>query len=232
MSTAFAKPTLTNSVSTNGAAVDAARGTVTTLGAHIGARIDGITLGGQLDPATISLIRQALLEHKVIFFRGQDHPRQRFAVRVRPSAGYPDHCPPHREVARRKSSAHRLGPGQGQQLAHRRHLRRPHPQGFDPARGAATRIRRFHDVGVRGSRLQRTAGSAQGARGEPLGSPHERLRLCGNQRRAAHRRSHGRLPRGVPVHVLRDGTPGGAGPPPKPENARSSSDILSRTSSG
>ncbi|NHN19880.1 taurine catabolism dioxygenase, partial [Bacillus amyloliquefaciens] len=52
---------------------DAARGTVTTLGAHIGARIDGITLGGHLDPATISLIRQALLEHKVIFFRGQDH---------------------------------------------------------------------------------------------------------------------------------------------------------------
>ncbi|TQF68567.1 TauD/TfdA family dioxygenase [Rhodococcus spelaei] len=46
---------------------------VVKLGAHIGARIDGVALGGGLDPATVSLIRQALLEHKVIFFRGQDH---------------------------------------------------------------------------------------------------------------------------------------------------------------
>ncbi|MFD4467989.1 TauD/TfdA dioxygenase family protein [Rhodococcus sp. NPDC058505] len=46
---------------------------VTRLGARIGARIDGITLGGDLDPTTIDLIRTALLEHKVIFFRGQQH---------------------------------------------------------------------------------------------------------------------------------------------------------------
>ncbi|EKT79466.1 taurine dioxygenase [Rhodococcus opacus M213] len=46
---------------------------VVKLGAHIGARIDGVRLGGNLDPATVSLIRQALLEHKVIFFRGQEH---------------------------------------------------------------------------------------------------------------------------------------------------------------
>jgi taurine dioxygenase len=46
---------------------------VVKLGAHIGARIDGVRLGGDLDPATVSLIRQALLAHKVIFFRGQDH---------------------------------------------------------------------------------------------------------------------------------------------------------------
>ncbi|MGC0365499.1 alpha-ketoglutarate-dependent taurine dioxygenase [Rhodococcus sp. 27YEA15] len=50
---------------------DTARATVTQLGSHIGARIDGITLDGQLDPASISLIRQALLRHKVVFFRGQ-----------------------------------------------------------------------------------------------------------------------------------------------------------------
>lgn len=47
--------------------------TVTKLGAHIGARIDGITLGGDLDPAGVALVRKALLEHKVIFFRGQHH---------------------------------------------------------------------------------------------------------------------------------------------------------------
>ena len=46
---------------------------VVKLGAHIGARIDGVRLGGNLDPATVSLIRQALLEHKVIFCRGQEH---------------------------------------------------------------------------------------------------------------------------------------------------------------
>ncbi|MEV0295178.1 TauD/TfdA family dioxygenase [Nocardia sp. NPDC050710] len=47
--------------------------TVTRLGARIGARIDNIRLGGDLDAATVEVIRRALLEHKVIFFRGQDH---------------------------------------------------------------------------------------------------------------------------------------------------------------
>ncbi|EUA06712.1 taurine catabolism dioxygenase TauD, TfdA family protein [Mycobacterium xenopi 4042] len=47
--------------------------TVTKLGSRIGARIDGVRLGGDLDPATLDTIRRALLEHRVIFFRGQDH---------------------------------------------------------------------------------------------------------------------------------------------------------------
>ncbi len=46
---------------------------VVKLGAHIGARIDGIDVSGTLDPATASAINDALLEHKVIFFRGQHH---------------------------------------------------------------------------------------------------------------------------------------------------------------
>lgn len=46
---------------------------VTELGTHIGARIDGLRLGGHLSPATVSGIRAALAEHTVIFFRGQDH---------------------------------------------------------------------------------------------------------------------------------------------------------------
>ncbi|KAA0022330.1 TauD/TfdA dioxygenase family protein [Antrihabitans cavernicola] len=53
--------------------VPARTASVVKLGANIGARIDGVRLGGDLDPATISLIRKALLENKVIFFRGQDH---------------------------------------------------------------------------------------------------------------------------------------------------------------
>ena len=47
--------------------------TVTKLGSRIGARVDGARLGGDLDPATVGEIRQALLAHKVIFFRGQHH---------------------------------------------------------------------------------------------------------------------------------------------------------------
>ena len=45
--------------------------TVTQLGSRIGARIDGIRLAGDLDAATVAEIREALLRHKVIFFRDQ-----------------------------------------------------------------------------------------------------------------------------------------------------------------
>jgi taurine dioxygenase len=47
--------------------------TVTKLGSRIGARLDGVQLGGDLDPAAVEEIHEALLAHKVIFFRGQHH---------------------------------------------------------------------------------------------------------------------------------------------------------------
>jgi alpha-ketoglutarate-dependent sulfate ester dioxygenase len=47
--------------------------TITKLGSRIGARIDGVQLRGDLDPATVDEIRQALFTHKVIFFRDQHH---------------------------------------------------------------------------------------------------------------------------------------------------------------
>jgi alpha-ketoglutarate-dependent sulfate ester dioxygenase len=47
--------------------------TVTKLGSRIGARIDGVRVGGDLDAATVGEIRRALLRHKVIFFRNQHH---------------------------------------------------------------------------------------------------------------------------------------------------------------
>lgn len=43
------------------------------LGAHIGAQIDGVSLTGDLDSATVAAVNGALLEHKVIFFRDQHH---------------------------------------------------------------------------------------------------------------------------------------------------------------
>ncbi|MUL64622.1 taurine catabolism dioxygenase [Mycobacterium sp. CBMA 234] len=55
------------------AATQAPALTVTKLTSKIGAVVDGVRLGGDLSPATIAEIRAALLAHKVIFFRGQDH---------------------------------------------------------------------------------------------------------------------------------------------------------------
>ena len=46
---------------------------VVKLGANIGARIEGVRLGGDLGPATVTKINDALLTHKVIFFREQHH---------------------------------------------------------------------------------------------------------------------------------------------------------------
>ncbi|MEU6891109.1 TauD/TfdA family dioxygenase [Streptomyces sp. NPDC046557] len=47
--------------------------TVTKIGGRIGAHIDGVRLGGDLDATTVAEIRAALLAHKVVFFHGQDH---------------------------------------------------------------------------------------------------------------------------------------------------------------
>jgi alpha-ketoglutarate-dependent taurine dioxygenase len=46
---------------------------VVKLGANIGARIDGVRLGGQLDASIVEAVNDALLTHKVIFFREQHH---------------------------------------------------------------------------------------------------------------------------------------------------------------
>ncbi len=46
---------------------------ITKLGAHIGAIVDGVALRADLDDGTIAAINDALLAHKVIFFRDQHH---------------------------------------------------------------------------------------------------------------------------------------------------------------
>ncbi|MER5869504.1 TauD/TfdA family dioxygenase [Streptomyces sp. NPDC002044] len=47
--------------------------TVSRIGGRLGAEIGGVRLGGDLPDATVAEIRAALLAHKVVFFRGQDH---------------------------------------------------------------------------------------------------------------------------------------------------------------
>jgi taurine dioxygenase len=40
---------------------------------RIGAEIRGLRLSGQLPPETFAALKQALLKHKVLFLRGQQH---------------------------------------------------------------------------------------------------------------------------------------------------------------
>lgn len=47
--------------------------TVTPVAGRIGARIDGVRLSADLPDDVVAAVRAALLEHKVVFFRGQDH---------------------------------------------------------------------------------------------------------------------------------------------------------------
>ncbi|MFC9659836.1 TauD/TfdA dioxygenase family protein [Nocardia sp. NPDC127606] len=60
-------------MSVHDAAVPESAVRVVELGAHIGAQVDGVRLGGDLDARSVATIRAALSEHKVIFFRGQQH---------------------------------------------------------------------------------------------------------------------------------------------------------------
>jgi alpha-ketoglutarate-dependent sulfate ester dioxygenase len=66
---------------------------VTQLGSRIGARIDGVQLAGDLEAATVGQIREALLRHKVIFFRNQhqldDARQQAFAARLGTPIAHP-----------------------------------------------------------------------------------------------------------------------------------------------
>ena len=67
--------------------------TVTQLGSHIGARIDGVRLAGDLDTDTVEQVRNALLRHKVIFFPNQHHlddaEQHAFAARIGTPIAHP-----------------------------------------------------------------------------------------------------------------------------------------------
>jgi taurine dioxygenase len=47
--------------------------TVTQVGGHIGAVVSGLKIGDNLGAAVVEEFRNALLQHKVVFLRGQDH---------------------------------------------------------------------------------------------------------------------------------------------------------------
>ncbi len=66
---------------------------VSRFSSRIGAHIDGVRLGGDLDAATGEAVYDALLRHKVIFFRGQHHlddeQQQAFASLLGAPVGHP-----------------------------------------------------------------------------------------------------------------------------------------------
>lgn len=62
---------------------------VVKLGAHLGARIDGVHLAAGIDASTASAINAALLDHKVIFFRGQHDLDDTAQVAVARALGTP-----------------------------------------------------------------------------------------------------------------------------------------------
>src|SRR5450830_1437574 len=43
------------------------------LAGKLGAEVRGLRLSGELAPATFAALKQALLRHKVLFFKGQQH---------------------------------------------------------------------------------------------------------------------------------------------------------------
>ena len=63
------------------------------VGGRIGAEVRGVALGAELDDATIGAVNAALLEHKVLFFRGQSHlddaAQEAFAARFGETVAHP-----------------------------------------------------------------------------------------------------------------------------------------------
>ncbi|GGD83862.1 TauD/TfdA dioxygenase family protein [Caballeronia grimmiae] len=63
------------------------------IGGLIGAEVRGVTLSAELDDAAIARINAALLEHKVLFFRGQSHlddaAQEAFAARFGETVAHP-----------------------------------------------------------------------------------------------------------------------------------------------
>ena len=131
------------------------------LGANIGARIDGVRLGGDLDPSDRRRRSTThCLTHKVIFFRDQHHLDDDGQLAFARTARHAHARAPHGAVARHRRAADRLALRQGELVAHRRHVRRPHPEGVAAARDHAARVRRHHHVGVDRGRLRPAARAA------------------------------------------------------------------------
>lgn len=117
------------------------------LGAHIGARVDGVRLDGDLDRHTVTAINDALLTHKVIFFRGQHHVDDDTQLAVARTLGTPTLAHPtgcHAAPTCCPSTPGMTRPTPGTPTS-RSSTACPRPPSCAPSR---CRVRGHHDVGV------------------------------------------------------------------------------------
>jgi alpha-ketoglutarate-dependent taurine dioxygenase len=119
------------------ASIDAGTLDITPLAGRIGAEIRGVRLSGSLQADTFAQIHQALLKHKVLFFRGQQHLDD--AAQEAFGSAWATRC---RTPRCRGAPGHRLHPGLDsaarrprQFLAYRRDLRRRLPPKISVLRG-------------------------------------------------------------------------------------------------
>ena len=189
---------------------------VVQLGENIGARIDGVRLGA-VDAETAAAINQALVAHKVIFFRGQNHldDDSHYAVRRKPGRSHD--AASDAEVRRQPGDAtgvHRRR--RRQPVAHRCHVRRPPAESVNPARRRTAALRRHDHLGLHCCRLSTAPAATEGSRGKSVGRAQQRLRLRPD--RSGQAGGGGGGPRGdpeirvaIPLDSLRDAAPGGPG---------------------
>ena len=158
----------------------------------------------------------ALLAHKVIFFRGQHHLDDQQQLAFAGLLGTPIGHPAAAALADQERADHhadQLRLRQGQPLAHRRHVRGELPCGLDPARDHPAQLWRVDAVGLHRGGLRAPARTAQVPRREPVGGAHQPLRL--RDRRVSHidDRRAARIPAGLREAGLPNRTPRGAGAP-------------------
>ena len=162
----------------------------------IGAVVGGIRIGGDVSPAAVAELRAALLRHRVVFLRDQQHATDADQRRSPGCSGAL--TKPHPTVAgrRRCRAAHRLRAGQGQQLAHRRDVRGPGPGDQRAARHHAAALRRDHRLGEHRGGVPAAAPGAAGPGRRPARGAQQPVRL---RRRAPADRRHRRQGKGVPA---------------------------------
>jgi taurine dioxygenase len=141
---------MTTTLDTATATDESTRFGIRLLAGRLGAELTGIDAANPTDES-VAFVRTALLKHRVVFLRDQrlDYNSQvAFAQRFGSlTLGHPTIPSPSGQPLRRD----RLAQGRsGQQVAHRRHLRRPAAGVHVPARRDHSSRRRRHGLGQHG----------------------------------------------------------------------------------
>ena len=161
------------------------------LGGRIGARIDGVRLGGDLPDETVAEIRSALLRHKVVFFRGQHHLDDDGHIAFAEQLGPLTTAHPTVNTGSARVLQVTANKGMAANAWHTDVTFVDRVPAISVLRGVDDpAVRRQHRLGQHRDGVRRPARAAQGARRRPLGGAHQQLRL----RPAATRRTSSPTP--------------------------------------